>query len=58
MSEENLVEKVRELEMALCQANGKLNAVRNACERVMTEGSSSSPCAQTAKKIADYLKEE
>ena len=33
MSEENLVEKVRELEMALCQANGKLFAIQDACER-------------------------
>ena len=29
----NLVEKVRELEMALCHANGKLNSIQDACEQ-------------------------
>ena len=44
MSEENLVEKVRELEMALCHAkklrrllNGKLFAIQDACEREQDE---------------------
>ena len=33
----NLVEKVRELEMALCHANGKLNAIQDACEQEQDE---------------------
>ena len=33
----NLVEKVRELEMALCHANGKLNSIQDACEREQDE---------------------
>ena len=33
----NLVEKVRELEEALCQANGKLNAIQDACEHEIHE---------------------
>lgn len=30
-------EKVRELEMALCHANGKLNSIQDACERELDE---------------------
>ena len=37
MSEENLVEKVRELEMALCHANGKLFAIQDACAKEIDE---------------------
>tara|TARA_R100000700_G_C3041407_1_gene65219 strand:- start:169 stop:381 length:213 start_codon:yes stop_codon:yes gene_type:complete len=33
----NLVEKVRELEEALCQANGKLFAIQDACEQEIHE---------------------
>ena len=33
----NLVEKVRELEMALCHANGKLNSIQDACEQEQDE---------------------
>ena len=33
----NLVAKVRELEEALCHANGKLNAIQNACEQEIHE---------------------
>ena len=33
----NLVEKVRELEMALCHANGKLNSIQDACEQEIDE---------------------
>lgn len=51
----NLVEKVRELEMALCHANGKLNSIQDACERVMTESSGSSPSAQLAKQISNLI---
>lgn len=54
----NLVEKVRELEEALCQANGKLFAIQDACERVITESSGSSPSAQLAKQISNLIGEE
>jgi len=53
----NLVEKVRELEEALCQANGKLFAIQDACERVITESSGSSPSAQLAKQISNLIGE-
>ena len=33
----NLVEKVRELEEALCQANGKLFAIEDACKQEIDE---------------------
>jgi len=69
MREEDLVEKVRELEMALCHANGKLFAVQDACEREIinsekamedvTDGSEAiyEGRAEFAKQIADYLEE-
>ena len=65
-----LVEKVRELEMALCHANGKLFAIQDACEREIinsekamedvTDGSEAiyEGRAEFAKQIADYLEEE
>jgi|TARA_R110002074_G_scaffold101178_1_gene218432 adenylosuccinate lyase len=70
MSEENLVEKVRELEMALCQANGKLFAIQDACEREIinseeamedvTDGSEAiyEGRVEFAMQIADYLEEK
>ena len=66
----DLVEKVRELEMALCHANGKLLAIGDACEREIinseeamedvTDGSETiyEGRAEFAKQIADYLEEE
>ena len=69
MSEENLVEKVRELEMALCQANGKLFAIQDACEREIinseeamedvTDGSEAiyKGRLEFAKQILNYLEE-
>ena len=70
MKEEDLVEKVRELEMALCHANGKLNSIQDACEREqdeweenmedVTDGSEAiyEGRVEFAKQIADYLEEE
>lgn len=33
----DLVEKIRKLEMALCHANGKLNAIQDACDKEIDE---------------------
>tara|TARA_Y100001973_G_C5202472_1_gene338883 strand:- start:2579 stop:2800 length:222 start_codon:yes stop_codon:yes gene_type:complete len=65
-----LEEKVTELEMALCHANGKLNAIQDACEQAIadseeateevTDGSEAiyEGRAEFAKQISDYLNEE
>ena len=65
-----LEEKVTEVEMALCHANGKLNAIQDACEQAIadseeaikevTDGSEDiyKGQAEFAKQILDYLNEE
>jgi hypothetical protein len=66
----SLVEKVRELEMALCHSNGKLNSIQDACEECIddseeameevTDGSKDihEGRAEFAKQILDYLEEK
>tara|TARA_R100001510_G_C7546320_1_gene131831 strand:+ start:412 stop:618 length:207 start_codon:yes stop_codon:yes gene_type:complete len=66
----NLVKKVRELEMALCHANGKLNSIQDACEKCIddseeameevTDGSKDiyEGRAEFASQILNYLEEE
>lgn len=65
----NLVEKVRELEEALCQVNGKLNAIQDACEREIIDSEEAikeitddskniyEGRAEFAKQLLDYLEE-
>ena len=66
----DLVEKIRELEMALCHANSKLFAIEDACKQEIinseeamedvTDGSEAiyEGRVEFAKQIADYLEEE
>ena len=68
----NLVEKVRELEMALCHANGKLNSIQDFCETEQDAWydetkNSMDNCSnyellqgrvEFAEEILDYLEEE
>ncbi len=66
----DLVEKIRELEMALCHVNGKLLAIGDACEQEIinseeamedvTDGSEAiyKGRLEFAKQIEDYLEGE
>lgn len=66
----NLVEKVRELEEALCQVNGKLSDIEDACEQeiiqseeaveTVTDGSEEvyNGRAEFAEQILNLVKEE
>jgi len=53
--EDRLIEVMSSGAIRLKELEDKLNSIQDACERVMTESSGSSPSAQLAKQISNLI---